>query len=262
MCIAVSCLCSDRLVLNCAWQRRQTYGLVWTWAASMCRWMSRLSLLYFSQKQQLQYLTPDSTRQQVCSSMYSVTLSCSTNTESVASSWFRAMPAHTIGYFAPILLLTVALGLLTSTSIIFSFTLHSSGLSFCGSTWRGAWEWLCHTCHNEKSCPHGWPQCALPHYSSADRSNHKVHIWEAPHLAPLYWRPKTRPVAPGKTMPLEDGELLKTKKPSWFLDHFISNFQSMLVFGWGTLYLPFLYTLCLSRMWSLNVLMLVKETLQ
>ena len=65
----------------------QVYGLVWMWAASMCLWMSRLSLLYFSQKRQLQYLTPDSTRQQVCSSMYSATLSCSTKTESVGWSF-------------------------------------------------------------------------------------------------------------------------------------------------------------------------------
>ena len=36
--------------------------------------------------------------------MYSVTLSCSTNTESVVgSSCFRAMSAHTIGYFASLL---------------------------------------------------------------------------------------------------------------------------------------------------------------
>ena len=85
LCIAVSCLCSDRLFLNWELQKEQIYGLVWIWAASMCLWMSRLSLLYFSQKQQLQYLTPASTTQQVCSSMYSATLPCSTKTESVGS---------------------------------------------------------------------------------------------------------------------------------------------------------------------------------
>ena len=95
--------------------------------------------------------------------------------------------------------------------IIFLFTLHSSVFSFCGSTWHDALEWLCHTYHTEKSCPHGWPQCALQHCSSSDRSNHTGHIWEAPHLARIYWLPKTRPVAPGKTMPLEHGELLNTR---------------------------------------------------
>ena len=96
LCIAFSCLCNDRLVLNYEEQCGQEYGFVSIWAASICRWMSRLSLLYFSQNRQLQYLTPSSTRQKVCSSMYKATLSCSTKTESNESGlyfevvfWFK-----------------------------------------------------------------------------------------------------------------------------------------------------------------------------